>query len=247
MSHHAVYEALRETSLRPATWTVLMRLAYFHNKDTGRCDPSQTTLARDCNMSRTTLIAHLKVLETEGYIKRINRKGKAKGKPQSTFYVLIFLKRNSGTQNEQSDPNCRTDFVQNLNTRDSPETAHAPVQNLDTNKTREQKDNTPCIPRQSKSAVSLPANWVPSAKNIADAHALEFSDEEIHHEQNVFRDHHLAKGTRFKDWDAAWRNWLRNARKFQNRGLAGRAQTQSGGQGRSLASLAVQRRARAGL
>lgn len=29
-----------------------------------------------------------------------------------------------------------------------------------------------------------------------------------------FRDHHVAKGTVFRDWDAAWRNWVRNAAKF---------------------------------
>ncbi len=29
-----------------------------------------------------------------------------------------------------------------------------------------------------------------------------------------FRDHHLSKGSRFKDWDAAFRTWIRNELKF---------------------------------
>lgn len=31
----------------------------------------------------------------------------------------------------------------------------------------------------------------------------------------AFQDHHLAKGTLFKDWQAAFRTWLRNDRKFR--------------------------------
>jgi hypothetical protein len=34
----------------------------------------------------------------------------------------------------------------------------------------------------------------------------------------AFRDHHKAKGTVFKDWVAAWRNWVRNAKKFDRAG-----------------------------
>jgi hypothetical protein len=30
-----------------------------------------------------------------------------------------------------------------------------------------------------------------------------------------FRDHHLAKGSTFADWTAAWRTWCRNAEKYK--------------------------------
>ena len=35
-----------------------------------------------------------------------------------------------------------------------------------------------------------------------------------------FRDHHKAKGTKFKDWSAAWRNWTRRAHDFNQKGHA---------------------------
>ena len=38
-----------------------------------------------------------------------------------------------------------------------------------------------------------------------------------HKELAAFRDHHVAKGTIFKDWQAAFRNWLRNSVKFAQR------------------------------
>lgn len=47
-------------------------------------------------------------------------------------------------------------------------------------------------------------------KELAEAKSLNAAIE-----FNQFRDHHLARGTQFKDWDAAWRTWLRNAVKFR--------------------------------
>jgi hypothetical protein len=38
-----------------------------------------------------------------------------------------------------------------------------------------------------------------------------------HKELAAFRDHHTAKGSVFKDWQAAFRNWLRNSLKFNQR------------------------------
>lgn len=38
-----------------------------------------------------------------------------------------------------------------------------------------------------------------------------------------FLDHHTARGTVFKDWQAAFRTWLRNAVKFGQRGAGGGA------------------------
>lgn len=41
-----------------------------------------------------------------------------------------------------------------------------------------------------------------------------------HKEQAAFRDHFTAKGTVYKDWQAAFRNWLRNAVKFAQKGAS---------------------------
>lgn len=72
-------------------------------------------------------------------------------------------------------------------------------------------------PSKQKKAMALPENWVPSDKNIADAQERGFTMQEIDHEADQFRNYHLAKGTTFKNWDAAWRTWLGNARKFSGR------------------------------
>lgn len=62
--------------------------------------------------------------------------------------------------------------------------------------------------------LPIPENWVPSERNIADAEARQLSAQRIDDEAERFRDYHLARGSRFRDWDAAWRTWIGNALKF---------------------------------
>jgi len=83
-----------------------------------------------------------------------------------------------------------------------------------------------------KRATSIPENWVPSDKNISDALAKDFTQQEINEQGERFRDYHLAKGSTFKNWDAAWRTWLGNARSFNARRGA---VTRSGGFGSGTA------------
>ncbi len=97
-------------------------------------------------------------------------------------------------------------------------------------------------PPPRRQALALPDGWVPSAKNIEDARKANLSDEEIRNEADQFRDHHHARGTTFKNWDAAWRTWLRNARKFGDRSMAGQAFSGGYGQGGSIASIVARRK-----
>ena len=75
--------------------------------------------------------------------------------------------------------------------------------------------------RQTKRRCQLPSGWVPSDRNVQDAYSKQFTDEEIRNEADKFRDHHAAKATTFADWDAGWRTWLSNARKFAGAGRGG--------------------------
>ena len=103
--------------------------------------------------------------------------------------------------------------------------------------------NTDSKHRESARACQIPEEWCPSDKNIADAEARGFTEQEISNEADKFRDYHLARGSKFKDWNAAWRTWLRNSRQFADRQLARQPHAVSGGKGVSLASIVAQRRA----
>lgn len=68
--------------------------------------------------------------------------------------------------------------------------------------------------RQRKPEVDLPEGWIPNDKNVQDAMDRGFSAQEIENEADRFANFHRSKQNRFRDWDAAWRTWLGNARKF---------------------------------
>lgn len=60
-------------------------------------------------------------------------------------------------------------------------------------------------------AHRLPADYRPKQAHWDLAASLGV---DLRHEGPQFRDHHTAKGSTMKDWDAALRTWIRNAAKF---------------------------------
>lgn len=98
--------------------------------------------------------------------------------------------------------------------------------------------------RARKPEVAIPENWIPSERNVADAVARNFSQQDIEREADRFRNHHLAKGSMFRDWDAAWRKWLGNSQRFNGSGgMAGGAIPIGRQFSGSMASIAARRRA----
>lgn len=67
---------------------------------------------------------------------------------------------------------------------------------------------------KSERATVLSDDFTPNetAAKLASDYGLSLADE-----QAAFEDHHAANGTTFKDWQAGFRTWLRNAHKFAQR------------------------------
>lgn len=76
-----------------------------------------------------------------------------------------------------------------------------------------------------KPATARPTDWQPSFKNLELASSLGI-DPEL--ELGKFCDYHDAKGNKFADWDAAFRNWLRNASDYRARDAAREANRRQG-------------------
>lgn len=69
----------------------------------------------------------------------------------------------------------------------------------------------PSPPKGGKRAMQMPEGFSPSPAHETMANQLGIN---LATEFDAFTDFHRSKGSTFKDWDAALRTWLRNAKKF---------------------------------
>ena len=81
--------AMRQKNLKPATKIVLYWLADHYNTETGKCFPSLSTLAAECEMSKPAILRHLDALENLGLIKRVTRI-RENGSRSSNLYELTL-------------------------------------------------------------------------------------------------------------------------------------------------------------
>src|SRR3990167_2467921 len=70
-------------------------------------------------------------------------------------------------------------------------------------------------PRQRKQpATTIPEDFEVTDEMYERAKKQGLAEEDVMPETEKMSDHHRSKGNRFSDWDATWRNWIRNAVKF---------------------------------
>lgn len=167
----------------------------------------------------TKVVNFLTMLEKQDRIKRETKTGK----------TLITICNYSSYQDAEE------------NTRQPQDTdktaARQPQDTKGTKGTKGTKDITP------KRAASIPENWTPDERDVEHAVSKGFTQPEIMEMANAFRDYHLAKGGRYKDWNACWRTWCRNARRFGGGSKTGKPSPGSGNGGTSLAAIAARREA----
>lgn len=216
----------------PVERLVLLALADFAD-DQGNCYPSMIGIGAKACVTERGARGIVRRLEAAGWVKTSiggGRGGKSK-------YQIVMEK--PGTVFPECDDKPGTTFPEYETRKDqNPERDDTKPGTLVPPNRQEPsiKEITPFIPQPEKPQrrsrkVGLPPDWVPSDRNIADAHARQFSASEIENEAAAFRDYHLAHASIFADWDAAWRTWLGNRIKW------GRTKPRSDASGAFLRSV----------
>lgn len=144
-------------------------------------------------------------------------------------YKNVASKREVNSQNGALGGNAKALKSKNMdiaNATISPERKSSISESESYSEREEEKEEGKPSSKKPRRRCRLPEGWIPSPRNIEDAYSQQFTDEEIENEGRRFRDYHHAKGTTFADWDAGWRTWVSNARKFA--GAAGNSRVGSG-------------------
>lgn len=109
-------------------------------------------------------------------------------------------------------------------------TNDAPKDNKQGNQGKEGEEPPPIVPPQKSRRASagqkkgrLPPDWQPDLSDREHAASRGWDGATIAEQAEVFRDHHIAKGTHSEDWAASWRTWVYNAKRFAPRHHGGPA------------------------
>ncbi|GIU15665.1 hypothetical protein TUM4261_33030 [Shewanella sp. c952] len=89
MSMELMVKAMKAKVGNPLRKLVLIKLA-DNASDTGECWPSYQHIAEQCEISRRSVMSHVKKLEDEGFLKREYRKGE-KGNSTNIFHLNLAM------------------------------------------------------------------------------------------------------------------------------------------------------------
>lgn len=216
-------------TLGPTERLIMLALA-DHADDAGRCYPSMRRLQERTGLSERAVQTNVRALTDKGYLRVIV--GGGKGNANVYFVSANPASETPYHMHPAADAPQTPQQVRSNPAAGAPEPSGTTIE-----------PSVEAAPRRRrKPEVPIPEGWVPNEKNVEDARKRNLTDAEIRHEASQFRNKHLAKGSLFRDWDAAWRTWLGNIGKFSGGGMAGKAAPGGRGPGRSLASIVAERR-----
>ena len=196
MSVEAVGWALKQT-LSPPEKLVLVLLADHHNRATGLCIPSQSSIGEQTCMSVRTVQRHLKSLENRELIIRTARfRSQGRGRTSDAY---ILQGDNLTPMVVQGDKSRRTKAT---NQDDQHDSVVVPVTG------REPEGN-----QVKKKTSAMTEAWEPESDN-RNRIATKHPSINLERELDNFRDHYISKGERRADWNASLRTWVRNAEKW---------------------------------
>lgn len=191
---------------------VLMALADIAD-DQGICWPSMAHVGGKCDCSERTVRRVIRKLEERGLVATEISKGRS-----SNRYIIIPDPDKLTVLNPDKTAGLDPDKVTGIDSQPGqtgsptrtqlcpPNHQEPPITTLTNVRVVSARDQDP-VPKQ-KRKTRIPENAVPSEGNYLAASKRGLCRERADDEYDRFKNHHLAKGTTFLDWDRAWLTWL---------------------------------------
>lgn len=235
----------------PSERLVLLALADYA-ADNGEWAPSMIGIAEKAGMTERGARGVIRRLEEGGWI-AVKVGGGRGGKSQ--YRVLMGIKNP-----EQETRNDKPGMTNPESNEQKPGTKRTETRNqrsaVPSGTIKEPSEEPPCIPPAPQKPADkpepkarLPADWALSDEGWAYARSKKIPDEDIRDEAIGFHAYWTDRGERksARGWEQCWQNRVRAiAHRYANRGMAGKANPGSYGQGGSLAGIAARRAAERG-
>jgi hypothetical protein len=214
----------RATGLLPVERGALLDLADHADDESRACWPSIERLAARQDVHRATIIRALNRLVDLGYVLRDGRHHGAR-----RYVVTVASAWPAPVAGGRAHATSRTHATSRAHATSTSRThatsvvaptRHEPSENHQEN----QKLASLAVARERRAPAPKRVGW-PEDFALTDK-LREFGAQveglDVELEWASFKDHHHAVASRFASWEGAWRNWVRNAWRFQARRSGGR-------------------------
>nr|WP_246703834.1 helix-turn-helix domain-containing protein [Rhizobium sp. SEMIA 4085] len=180
--------------------------------ESGNCFPRQETIAADVDVTDRTVRNALANLRACDWLE-IEERALPKGRGKSNFYR--FRDATTGTRVPVIDATTGTTNPVNDTTtgnlaQDFRKTASGASIDEHVGRNTLNRESTKRAPR----AHPLPEDFKP---DLRVAHAAGMEQAEAQRQAALFLDHYRGNGKPMRDWNAAWRNWIRRVPDFASR------------------------------
>lgn len=230
MSNHLISEVYKRQVGNMARKAVLVLFADKASDDGTGIWASKQRMAEEIGTTKQTIITTIKSLIEEGLVRECGQR-----KCPNGFTVEYAINVNALRE---------IPLVASHQSSDLTGKAARPVKQDDlTGKAALPKPSrTPRIKKQTV-AHALPANWHPMEFDHSSkcwAIMAEWPPGELETQVEHFIAHHSARGSKFKDWQDAWKTWVLNSRKWKpSHGNANRTGSRQSGDRRSSLARAI--------
>ncbi|MBB2709761.1 helix-turn-helix domain-containing protein [Rhizobium sophoriradicis] len=198
--------------LSATDFRAVYRLLHYMDAETRNCFPRQETIAADLGVTDRTVRNSLVNLRACGWLK-IEERQLPKGRGRSNFYY--FLDPTTGSAVPVNNTNTGNGLPVNGATtgnsgREYRKTASGASKEEHVERNTLNRESAKLVPRDRL----LPGHFKP---DLGVALSAGMDHAEAERQAAMFVDYYLAKGKPVRDWNAAWRNWIRRVPDFARR------------------------------
>jgi hypothetical protein len=221
MSIEALTVVLHHSKAKPTAKLVLLGIAnHYHPDDDRGAWPSQDTLSKYSNVSARQVRNLIDELVEIGEL-RVDVYGgqsQTRNKPNRYWITLECPEDCDGSMHHRSRPETQYPTTGNMVFDDRKPGAPRPETDFLRTLSEPKKETKKNISDRPKNADEYQP-----AQTILDDFETRYPGLRLEDELEKFRDHHMAAGSNFKDWDRAMRKWLRQASEWSKDARAERA------------------------